>query len=122
MAEHQEEIGFNPTTKTFASMPQVEVPPGTETLRFVRQGKHPGWTFFSIAIWPGRTKPTPPPQPGQVCAPFNTPSPQIKDHHIVVVDTNPGGGETIYSYMIWVTPANSTQHYSSDPEIINKGG
>jgi hypothetical protein len=115
-------IDFDPTSSTFQNVPTVQVPQGTERLHFVRNAHHPGWNFFGIAIWPGSDKPTPAPQPGDVCAPFNTPAPRVQDHGIVVVDTNPGQQNLTYGYMIWVTKPNSSQTYSSDPQIINKGG
>ena len=128
MADMQVEIGFNPESNEFTSTPTVKVPRGTERLHFVRDGKHPGWDFVGVAIWPESdprrpTRPDPPPLPGGVCAPFNDPPPRLHLHGIVVVDTNPGQpGATYYSYQVWVVKPGSSQTYSNAPEIINKGG
>jgi hypothetical protein len=113
-------IGFDPTSHAFTIPETVTAPPGTDRLVFRRDGHHPGWTFFGIAIWPQNApEPT---QPGDVCAPFNDPPPQVQAHSMVVVDNNPGGTDATFGYRVWVTDSSDNQRYSSDPQILNKGG
>jgi hypothetical protein len=112
-------IGFDPATHAFA-MPAspTQAPPGTDRIIFRRDGKHPGWAFFGIAIWPPSG--VEPSQPGDICPPFR--EEQVEAHSIKVVDSNPGGADVTFNYKIWVTDSSDNRQYSSDPQILNKGG
>jgi hypothetical protein len=40
----------------------------------------------------------------------------------VIIDNNPRTGAATFNSKVWVTDANDGQRYSSDPQILNKGG